>query len=496
MRYALRFISVASLVLLTTACASLNASYNRAILKLESAWLQENVKILETDGRRQYKATKQQAFEAAQLAVRRLGMVVDEQNYQTGFLLVSAPAPTPLTMEEWAEVQKKDTERFQQIISEEIGSISYFVTLDPSGKDVVGNFFVTEKEAMVEVSIGLRLRSTRATDDRLRRLQAPPTAVRMGLRKFWNAFDIELASVIARGTTSGIKPVAVLPAKKAVTEPKAVSPPKIDTQKAAVRSGGNAYAVAVIIGNKDYGNRAPSVDYAYNDADAMRKFFVEGLGLSENNIISLRDVTRADMEAVFGNDRTPKGKLWQWVRPHKSDVFVFYSGHGVPGMKDGREYLWPVDGNLNTPEIFGYPLGLLYKNLDQIEARSVTVFIDACFSGESANGTLIRGASGVRVTPKKTAESTFTVVTATREGQVASWDDDNKHGLFTEHLLNALNGAADEKPYGKGDGRVTLNAIKTYLDSEMTYAARRRYGRDQQASVFGEPESVIVIRRQ
>jgi hypothetical protein len=489
MRYALRFISVASLVLLTTACGTLNASYNRAILKLESAWLQENIRILESDGRRQFKASKQQAFEAAQLAVRRLGMAVEEHNYDTGFLLATAPAPTPLTMEEWAEVQKQDTEGFQKIIAEDIGSLSYFATLDPSGKDVVGNVFVTEKDAKVEVSIGLRLRSTRATADRLRRLQAPPTAVRMGLRKFWNAFEIELASVVARGTPSGIKPVASLPAKKPV------SPPKSDIQKAAARLGGNQYAVAVIIGNKNYGDRAPSVDFAQNDAEAMKQFFVEVLGLKEHNVINLRDVTRADMEAVFGNDRTPKGKLWQWVRPHKSDVFVFYSGHGVPGLKDGREYLWPVDGDLNTPEISGYPLELLYKNLDQIEARSVTVFIDACFSGESAHGTLIRGASGVRVKPKKIAESTFTVISATSQGQVASWDDENGHGLFTKHLLDALKGAADEKPYGNGDGRVTLNEIKNYLDSEMTYAARRRYGREQEVTVVGQPENVIVILR-
>ncbi len=227
----------------------------------------------------------------------------------------------------------------------------------------------------------------------------------------------------------------------------------------------------------------------------MKQFFVEVFGLSENNVINLRDVTRADMESVFGNYRTPKGKLWQWVRPHKSDVFVFYSGHGVPGLKDGREYLWPVDGDLNTPEIFGYPLELLYKNLGQIEARSVTVFIDACFCGESSRGILIRGASGVRVTPKKIAESAFTVISATSQGQVASWDDENGYGLFTKHLLDALKGAADEKPFGNGDGRVTLNEIKNYLDSEMTYAARRRYGREQQATVFGQPENVIVILR-
>jgi hypothetical protein len=488
MRYALRAVSVASIVLLATACGSLDASYNRAILKLESAWLQENIRILETDGRRQFKASKQQAFEAAQLTVRRIGMAVEEQNYDTGFLLVTAPAPTPLTMEEWAEVQKQDTEKFQKIISEDVGSLSYFATLDPSGKDVVGNVFITEKDAKAEVSIGLRLRSTRTTADRLRRLQAPPTAVRMGLRKFWNAFEIELGSIVGRGTPSSIKPVASRPVKKSV------SPPKSDVQK-AVQPGGNPYAIAVIIGNKDYGDRAPSVDFAYNDAEAIKQFFVEVLGLSENNVINLRDVTRADMETVFGNDRTPKGKLWQWVRPHKSDVFVFYSGHGVPGLKDGREYLWPVDGNLNTPEISGYPLELLYKNLDQIEARSVTVFIDACFSGESSHGTLIRGASGVRVMPKKIAESTFTVISATSQGQIASWDDESSHGLFTKYLLDALKGAADEKPYGNGDGRVTLNKIKNYLDSEMTYAARRRYGREQQATVFGQPENVLVILR-
>jgi hypothetical protein len=488
MRYILRVISVASLALLITACVTLDASYNRAILKLESAWLQENLRILESDGHRLFKASKQQAFEAAQLTVRRLGMAVEEQNYDTGFLLATAPAPTPLTMEEWAEVQKQDTAGFQKIIAQDIGSLSYFATLDPSGKDVVGNVFITEKEAKVEVSIGLRLRSTRATSDRLRRLQAPPTAVRMGLRKFWNAFEIELGSIVGRGTPSDIKPVASRPAKKPV------SPPKSDIQK-AVRAGGNPYAVAVIIGNKNYGDRAPSVDFAQNDAEAMKQFFVEVFGLTENNIINLRDVTRADMESVFGNDRTPKGKLWQWVRPHKSDVFVFYSGHGVPGLKDGREYLWPVDGDLNTPEIFGYPLELLYKNLDQIEARSVTVFIDACFCGESSRGILIRGASGVRVTPKKIAESTFTVISATSQGQVASWDEENGYGLFTKHLLDALKGAADEKPFGNGDGRVTLNEIKNYLDSEMTYAARRRYGREQQATVFGQPENVIVILR-
>lgn len=486
MGYALRMIGVTSLVLVTAGCGAFTSNYNQAILRLESAWLQSNVRILENEGHRQFKATKQQAFEAAHLAIRRLGMVVEEQNYETGFLLATAPAPTPLTMPEWAEVQKQDTEEFRSIIAEEVGTLALFATLDPSGKDVLGNVFVKEKETAVEVSIGLRLRSTVSASARVKRLQAPPTAVRMGLGKFWSAFETELGSVVAGG--SGIAPTA------SQTAAKPAGPPKSPLPK-AVRPAGNPYAVAVIIGNRNYGDRAPSVDFAHNDAEAIKKFLVETLGVNEGNIIDMRDVTRAEMEAVFGNDRTPKGKLWQWVRPGKSDVIVYYSGHGVPGLKDGREYLWPVDGNLNTPEIFGYPLELLYRNLDQVEARSVTVLIDACFSGESPRGPLIRGASGIRVIPQKTAESTFTVISATGQGQIASWDEEAGHGLFTKHILDALNGAADEKPHGNADGRITLNEIKNYLDSEMTYAARRRFGREQQATVLGQPENVIVAPR-
>ena len=73
----------------------------------------------------------------------------------------------------------------------------------------------------------------------------------------------------------------------------------------------------------------------------------------------------------------------------------------------------------------------------------------------------------------------MTVVTAAQGDQFASWDEDAKHGLFTKHLLEALNGKADTEDYGNGDGKVTLGELQTYLDDEMTYQARRRYNRDQ-----------------
>jgi len=103
--------------------------------------------------------------------------------------------------------------------------------------------------------------------------------------------------------------------------------------------------VAVIIGNRDYTGQVPPVDFAHRDADAWRLFAIETLGVSDRNIIDLRDATLAKMEAVLGNARSHTGKLWRWIRPRESDLFVFYSGHGIPGTKDRRAYLLPVGGN-------------------------------------------------------------------------------------------------------------------------------------------------------
>jgi uncharacterized caspase-like protein len=187
-----------------------------------------------------------------------------------------------------------------------------------------------------------------------------------------------------------------------------------------------------------------------------------------------------------------QGKLWQWVRPGDSDVFVFYSGHGVPGLKDGRGYLLPVDASPDSVEIQGYSLDLLYRNLAKLEARTVTVFIDACFSGQSPEGALVRNASGIRVVPTLPTASPLTIISAAQPDQVASWDRDARHGLFTRHMLSGLNGEADQDRYGQRDGQVTVGEIRAYLDREMTYAARRLYGRTQQAMVFGDPGRVIV----
>lgn len=83
------------------------------------------------------------------------------------------------------------------------------------------------------------------------------------------------------------------------------------------------------------------------------------------------------------------------------------------------------------------------------------------------------------------------VVTAAQNDQFPNWDQDAKHGLFTKHLLEALQGKADSAEYGNGDGKVTLSELRSYLDDEMTYQARRRWSRNQNASIQGASNTVL-----
>jgi hypothetical protein len=245
--------------------------------------------------------------------------------------------------------------------------------------------------------------------------------------------------------------------------------------------------VAVIIANSNYtklGKDIPNVTPAYNDAENIKKYFIESLGIREGNIIYLKDATGAQLTEVFGNEKNHKAQLFNWVRPNKSNVHIYYAGHGAPASKDGSAYLVPSDAKSQKIEFSGYLLTNLYRNLNKIRARSVTVILEACFSGFSQGGAVLPKSSGIMVVAKEpTVPSNVRVISAGAADQMASWEEDGSQSLFTKYFLKGMSGEGDKKPYGNGDGKVEDTELKKYLDDTMTYYARRYYGRDQTAQI-------------
>jgi hypothetical protein len=241
--------------------------------------------------------------------------------------------------------------------------------------------------------------------------------------------------------------------------------------------------IAVIIGNADYGKLGkdiPNVKPAYSDAASFKKYAMTTLGVREGNIIDMRDATGAQMNSVFGSETHQQGQLSDWVRKGTSNVYVYYAGHGAPGGSDGNAYLIPSDADASRIEINGYGLKTLYSNLGRLPAKSVTVVLEACFSGSSQAGAVISNASPVFLKAKTPdIPSNITVIAAGASDQMASWENDGSNGLFTKYYLKGVSGEAD----ADADGIVTNEELKAYLQETLTYYARRYYGRDQTAVI-------------
>lgn len=270
-----------------------------------------------------------------------------------------------------------------------------------------------------------------------------------------------------------------------------VNIPKTDMQ--------NPDAVAVVIGNRNYRNRdVPQVRWAIRDAETVKDYLISTLGYRHGNILFAIDIGKGEFEALFGNRDNPDGKLSFMIKEGKSDVFVYYSGHGAPDLKTQKGYFVPVDCDPSVVSINGYALDLFYANLEKLKARSVTVVMDACFSGgTNAGPMLVDNASPVLLRVKRSGAGQMRRVSAlcSSDGdQISSWHNEKQHGLFTYFFLKALSGDADKNQ----DKKLTLSEIHQFLSDRtegVPYWARRLHNGRVQTPVLNasDPNKVLVI---
>jgi len=255
-------------------------------------------------------------------------------------------------------------------------------------------------------------------------------------------------------------------------------------------------AFAVVIGVRDHRNAdVPPVRFAHNDAEAIRQYLTETKGYLDDNVIVLKDPNQSDLMAYFGTETDPEGKLFDAVtRERMDEVFVYFSGHGVP-TADGAGVLLASDADPMKPGLTGYKLETLVRNLNRLEETRVTLAVDSCFSGLSHDGTLIRAASPVFLAarPEKTGLSNGVVFTAADGKEIASWDERLRLGLFTRHLLEGMLGKAD-RTVGDGDGSVEVFEMERFLKTYVGREANRRFSRQQTPQVVGEPLAVVNDR--
>jgi uncharacterized caspase-like protein len=190
------------------------------------------------------------------------------------------------------------------------------------------------------------------------------------------------------------------------------------------------------------------------------------------------------------------GELQKAIVKGQTNVFVFYSGHGIPS-KDGQQiYLFPADGRIERLETQGYNLNRFYENLDSLGAKSVTIFLDACFTGSSRRSESISTENlvsmrGIRVLPKINqpwaTNPNFSVFSSSGSGETSLSFDASQTGLFTYFLCVGLQGYADKNQ----DKLITQGELYQYIKEEVMNASRKISG-VQTPEFHGNPDLVLV----
>ena len=214
----------------------------------------------------------------------------------------------------------------------------------------------------------------------------------------------------------------------------------------------NTYVI--IIANENYKNtEVQKVEYAHRDGQIFSEYCNKVLGVSKEHIKLTKDATSSEMRSIIRDlgYRTD-------MDPDKLNIIFYYAGHGNPDIPNNKSYLVPTDIRANDFEEC-YALDKLYAQFDEMKARSVTVFLDACFSGATRSGQMMTSARYVRKAQADVKPAGKTIVFSASSGdEAANAYNEKKHGYFTYFLLKAIQ---------ETRGDITYADLKERLEQEV-----------------------------
>ena len=206
---------------------------------------------------------------------------------------------------------------------------------------------------------------------------------------------------------------------------------KVDTD-IPTTGASNPNTFVIIFANEDYKNVA-SVPFAKNDGSVFQKYCQRTLGIPVTNIHYVENASFNDMRIQLA-----------WLKDicdafeGQASLIIYYAGHGIPDESDKSAYLLPVDGDSRYVQS-AYKLDDFYQKLGSMNAKAVTVFMDACFSGSKREAGMLASARGVALKAKSGVPQGNMVVFSAAQGDETAYPNrEQQHGLFTYYLLKKL----------------------------------------------------------
>ncbi len=245
-------------------------------------------------------------------------------------------------------------------------------------------------------------------------------------------------------------------------------------------------AVAIIIGIQSY-KYLPPARFANADARLFSEYAQRVLGVTPDKMRLLTDGDAGEIDIA----RAFRSWLMRNVNKGKTDVYIFYSGHGLPSDDGKSLYLLPYNADRDFIDKTAINQAELISLTEATGAKTVTMFIDSCYSGQTRHGdALLANARPVALKSKNTGyPATFTVLTASAPDQISWSSDELRHGIFSYYLMKGMEGDAD----GNQDGKLTTGELHAYLLDKVNRQAAIQ-NRKQQPQLVGDPDQILISR--
>ena len=212
---------------------------------------------------------------------------------------------------------------------------------------------------------------------------------------------------------------------------------------------------ALVVGINEY-RHWPRLEYAADDAREM----AARLKQQGFQTYLLTD-EQATLKNILAGLETVRSSV-----DENSRMMFYFAGHGqtedLPGGRE-RGYIVPVDADAYNWQVTMLPMDRLNQIIKQFKAKHILMAFDSCYSGLGLVRS-IKNSPGQDSTyiQKMMRSRSIQILTAGSRSEQAA--EAAGHGLFTDHLLAALAGAADIN----SDGYITATEIYATLRPAIT----------------------------
>jgi hypothetical protein len=202
---------------------------------------------------------------------------------------------------------------------------------------------------------------------------------------------------------------------------------------------------AILVGVNTYKHVSP-LQFCKNDATELANLLQTSLGFGKDDVLRLTEDSPG-FEPTYVNLIHYLGEIKEKRNVAEDDLLVFFfSGHGMMGKDDNKDYLLPIDATPHNLVKTGLTIEYVAQELKDTTCKNIVMLIDACRDPlGGAKSVTSLGDDAVDAVKRAGIVTIFAC-----DPKLKSYEIDKlNHGSFTHCILEAINN-------GKGKTIATL----------------------------------------